>query len=216
MPNLVDEINQILGIDESYKATDRMWQIIYDRSLRESKMRELLELFKGDVSFDWFREYYEEEQAERKSKKQDFTPQELTELLNRLGGNANRSYDVCCGTGGITITKWNMDRLKHSPFEYRPSQYLYFCDDLSDKTIPFLLFNLAVRGANAIVRQVDVLTLNCKGVWFVFNERDDILGFSTINLFPYSEKVEQVFGVKFIEKKYKKLIESEVSEYDHI
>ena len=216
MPNLVDEINQILGIDESYKATDRMWQIIYDRSLRESKMRELLELFKGDVSFDWFREYYEEEQAERKSKKQDFTPQELTELLNRLGGNANRSYDVCCGTGGITITKWNMDRLKHSPFEYRPSQYLYFCDDLSDKTIPFLLFNLAVRGANAIVRQVDVLTLNCKGVWFVFNEIDDILGFSTINLFPYSEKVEQVFGVKFIEKKYKKLIESEVSEYDHI
>lgn len=206
--NYVKQINKILNIDESYKATDRMWEIIYNRNLREQKMRELLKLFDYDVSFDWFKDYFEQEQAERKTKKQDFTPQCITKLLSKLVGHSSKNYDVCCGTGGITITKWYDDMTSKTVFEYSPSDYMYYCEELSDRAIPFLLFNLAVRGMNALVIQCDVLTRQSKGVWFIFNEEDNYLGFSTINLMPYNSEVEKEFNINFIEQKYKSLIES--------
>ena len=121
----VKTINEVLGITESYKATDRMLEIIYDRELREKIMKQLLEIFDYDVSYDWFRYYFEKEQAERKTKKQDFTPQCLTELVSKLVGNASINYDVCCGTGGITITKWYQDQQSKTVFDYQPSDYIY-------------------------------------------------------------------------------------------
>lgn len=209
-------INEILGITESYKATYRMLEIIYDRQLREEKMRELLEAFDYDVSYDWFRDYFEQEQAERTTKKQDFTPQGVTELVSRLVGTANKNYDCCCGTGGITITKWHQDKQYKSIFSYFPSDYIYHCEELSDRAIPFLLFNLAIRGMNAVVCQCDALTRECQGVWFIYNEKNDILGFSTINLMPYTEKIEKVFKVKFTENKYEPLIESRKPELSEV
>lgn len=214
--NFIKTINDILGINESYKATDRMWEIIYDKSLREKIMKQLLRMFEYDVSYDWFRDYFEKEQAERKTKKQDFTPQCLTELLSQIVGNSKVNYDSCCGTGGITITKWYQDMLSKTVFDYQPSDYMYFCEELSDRAIPFLLFNLAIRGMNAIVIQCDVLSRQSKGVWFVYNEKNDYLSFSTINLMPYTEAVEKEFRIKFIEQKYKPLVESKKPILDEV
>lgn len=206
--NIVKTINEVLGITESYKATDKMLEIICNRELREKIMKKLLDIFDYDVSYDWFRIYFEQEQAERKTKKQDFTPQCLTELINKLVGSSSINYDICCGTGGITITKWHQDQQSKTVFDYQPSDYIYYCEELSDRAIPFLLFNLAIRGMNAIVCHCDVLTRQCYGVWFVYNEKNDYLAFSTINLMPYNEAVEKEFRVKFIEQKYKTLVES--------
>lgn len=45
-----------------------------DREQRDAIYKELLSVNHHDMSFDWFRQLYEEEFAQRKKQKQDFTP----------------------------------------------------------------------------------------------------------------------------------------------
>lgn len=168
---MIEKINKILNIDDSYKAPERVMNMLYNKKEREKVCKELLKLFNNDVSCDWFREYYEQEQAERKTKKQDFTPQCVTELVSKIVGNKAPSYDCCSGTGGITISKWYNDCLQENPFSYNPAEHLYVCEELSDRATPFLLLNLIIRGMNAIVIQCDVLTRQCKGIFFIYNQK---------------------------------------------
>lgn len=205
---MIEKINNLLEINDSYKAPEKLLQILYDKSKREIICKLLLKLFDYDVSYDWFREYYEQEQAERKSKKQDFTPQCVTELVSKIVGSTATTYDCCCGTGGITISKWHNDCLQVNPLTYNPSEHLYVCEELSDRAIPFLLLNLIIRGMNAIVIQCDVLTRECKGIFFIYNQSNDFLNFSDFNVMPYSKEIEQEFKVKFNEFRYVGHIES--------
>lgn len=195
--NVVDVINELLEINDSYQAPSRLWEILYDRPRREALFLRFLDAFNYDVSYDWFHEYFQEEHADRKKKKQDFTPNELSDLLSMLvGAGKGVSYDVAAGTGGITIRKWHADRLKTSPFFYRPSDYFYVCEELSDRAVPFLLFNLLIRGMNAVVLHGDTLTrTKVKGVFFVQNDTDDHMRFSSLNLMPYSEAVAREFMI---------------------
>lgn len=194
--DLVYEINKLLGVKESYQAPDALMKILYDKDRREALARSLLSLFNYDVSKDWFHTYFQDEHADRKKKKQDFTPDGVAELTARLTGGGFSRCDIASGTGGLTIKTWHNDRLKHTPFDYRPSYYFYHCEELSDRALPFLLFNLAVRGMNATVIHGDTLSRRgVKGVFFVQNDYDNHLRFSSINLMPYSEPVRKAFGI---------------------
>lgn len=194
--DLVYEINKLLGVKESYQAPDALMKILYDKDRREALARSLLSLFNYDVRYDWFHAYFQDEYADRKKKKQDFTPDEVAELTARLTGGGFNRCDIAAGTGGLTIKSWHNDRLKHSPFDYRPSYYLYHCEELSDRALPFLLFNLAIRGMNATVLHGDALSRRgVKGVFFVQNDYDDHLRFSSINLMPYNDAVRKAFGI---------------------
>lgn len=206
---MVDKINTILKIDESFKAPKRVMDILYDKEEREKVIKELLKVFDNDVSYDWFRQYYEEEQADRKKSKQDFTPQCVTELLSKLAGDKFPTYDCCSGTGGIIISKWYNDCMLESPFKYNPSNHLYICEEYSDRAIPFLLLNLIIRGMNAAVIQCDVLTRECKGIFFIDNQQNDFLKFSNFNVMPYSEENAEYFKVKFTDYRYAPHIESQ-------
>lgn len=190
-------INEIFGVKESYQAPDALMSILYDKERRERVFREMLELFDYDVTYDWFHEYFQDEHADRKKKKQDFTPGGLAELVAQLTtGDGFTTCDIAAGTGGLTIKAWHGDRLKHSPFDYRPSMYLYHCEELSDRALPFLLFNLAIRGMNATVLHGDALSRRgVKGVFFVQNDYNDHLRFSSINLMPYNDTVRKEFGI---------------------
>lgn len=151
------KMNELLGVNDSYKAPEAMLKILYDKDSREKLMKQML-LESSDVSEDRFKEYFENEHEDRKAKKQDFTPPSISKLMARLIGDNNETctfYDGCAGTVGLTIAQWDNDRMQHSPFDYRPSWYFYTCEELSDRAIPFLLFNLALRGANALVIQCE-------------------------------------------------------------
>lgn len=209
LKGIVKIINEFLEIDDSYKAPEAVMNILYDKDKRENLFRKMLPFFQYDVSYDWFREYYESEQAERKSKKQDFTPQCITELVSKIVGNNNKyTYDCCCGTGGITISKWYNDCMQSDPLKYFPSQHIYFCEELSDKAIPFLIFNCLIRGMNAIIIQCDVLTRDAKGVFFIYNEQDNYLGFSNFNVMPYTIEMEEEFNIHYTGQYYKDHIEN--------
>lgn len=194
-----ETINKILGITETYKASDTLLKLMMDKEERERIFRLFLEE-EWDVSYDWFHTYFQEEQADRKVKKQDFTPQSIAKLLTALtGSNVNGGgmrLDVASGTGGLIIDRWHQDRMSHSPFEYKPSMYFYQCEELSDRALPFLLFNLSIRGMNATVVHGDTLTREINQVYFIQNDNDDYLQFSSINIMPQNAIVEREFDVR--------------------
>ncbi|KZE78231.1 methylase [Paenibacillus elgii] len=203
-------INQMLGINDSYQAPAQIMKILYDRKRREEVFMKFLEAFNFDVSYDWFYEYFQDEHADRIRKKQDFTPKGVADLIVALAGSEGPTYDCASGTGGITIRKWQADRMKTSLYEYKPSNYLYMCEEISDRAIPFLLFNTLIRGMNAIVIHCDVLSRNTYGVFFVQNDKDNPMQFSSLNVMPYSKGVADFLRLKFVEERYKPLIESKV------
>lgn len=193
--------NELFGIDDSYKAPSALWAILRDKEKREDLFRETLELHRCDVGYDWFHEYFQDEHADRKEKKQDFTPGSVSQLLSALVGDAepgNTYYEPCAGTGGITLAKWDADRRSTPFFDYVPSMFLYQVEELSDRAIPFLLFNLAIRGINASVVHGDVLSRkDAKGAFLVQNELDNHLGFSGIYTMPYNDDSADYFSVKW-------------------
>ena len=202
-------INELLEIEDSRDAPEKLMKILFDKEKREKIFTKFLQQ-NADLSYDWFRKYFEDEQAERKSKKQDFTPQCVTEILPKLiKCHKGITYDCCCGTGGIIISKWWDDCLQKNIFEYNPSEYLYYCEEYSNRAIPFLLFNLIIRGMNAIVIQCDVLTREAKGVFFIYNSSNDYLHFSDFNILPYNKEVEKEFNIHFKNYNYDEHIESE-------
>ncbi|URZ06461.1 N-6 DNA methylase [Clostridium felsineum] len=202
------EINRMLGITESYKAPKTIMDILYDHEKREKIFLEFLKVYSNDVSYDWFHEYFENEHSDRKEKKQDFTPNSVSDILTKVVDTKEGTvYDVASGTGGIIIRKWWDECSKSTPFSYRPSEHLYCCEELSDRAIPFLLFNLMIRGMNAIVLHCDILSRECKGIFFVNNAKDDLLSFSSLNLMPYTKNVEDYFEVKFTNFRYPSITE---------
>lgn len=198
----IDEWNALLGIADSYEAPAALLAILRDKDRREALFREALEAHNYDVTYDWFHRYFQDEHADRAEKKQDFTPNSVASLLSGIVSGDRKEgdtyYEPAAGTGGILIRQWQADRIRHSPFDYTPSMYLYQAEELSDRAIPFLLFNLALRGINASVVHVDVLSRKAaKGAWLVQNTRDDFLAFSDIHLFPYDDASADYFNVEW-------------------
>lgn len=208
--------NKLLGISESYQAPQALLKVLYNKKKREQLMKKVLEEVNYDVDEDIFRDYFQEEHADRKVKKQDFTPRSLSKLTRALIGDTSESdgmfYEGCAGTGSMTIAAWDADRKQHSPFDYRPSWYFYVCEELSERAIPFLVFNLALRGMNAVVVHCDVLSREAYGVFYIQNDKDDHLSFSSINILEKNDAVANAglyFPLKWSNKiTYKTHIES--------
>jgi len=66
-----------------------------------------------------------------------------------------------------------------------------------------------IRGMNAIVVHCDVLSRKSKGCFFVQNERDDHLQFSSLNVMPYSQATADFLRVEWDDVVlYEPLVES--------
>lgn len=184
-------INEQLGISDSYQAPEALLKILYNKEVREQIFLNFLAEYEGDVSYDWFTLYFQQEHADRKNKKQDFTPNSVATILSELTSsddNGSLIYDAPAGTGGLLINKWNNERMESNPLDYKPGWYLHVAEDLSERAIPFLLFNMMVRGMNAVVSHCDVLTREAFDTFFIQNDKDDHLSFSNINLIPYPDE----------------------------
>lgn len=207
-------VNQILNIDDAFKAPGRMMELMLDSKKRVETFRKFLHV-STDMSFDWFHEYFEDEQAERKSKKQDFTPQSIAVLMNQLVSDSGKEkgvyYEPAAGTGGILIERWWQDclndpvhltpkRRKQFPgasiFTYDPRLYWYQAEELSDRAIPFLIFNMAIRGMNGVAVQIDVLSRIAKDAYFIRNDTDNFLAFSEVIKLPHTQDFMDELHIK--------------------
>ncbi len=194
----VEVINKLIGVNDSYKAPEKLMSIMLNKEAREKLFRSFLEI-ETDVNEDWFHKYFQDEHADRKVKKQDFTPVSITQLLSELSVTNNDNgmrLDVAAGTGGLTINKWNTDRMNIKFFEYKLSMFMYVCEELSDRAIPFLLFNLAIRGMDAVVLHGDTLTREFNECYFIQNDYDNFLGFSSVNIMPQSISVMKMYDIR--------------------
>lgn len=142
------EINEIFGITESYQLPEKLMSILMDFKQRT----ELFEKFNGlDLSHDFFTRYFQEQHSNRENMMQDFTPQELCDVVVNTLGEYSDCLDVCAGTGGLTISAW-----KKNP------DANYYVEELSGRAYPILLFNLAIRNIKGYVINKDVLTKEFK------------------------------------------------------
>jgi len=104
------------------------------------------ELVDGDLSIDWLQMIYQYYQADRKVKKQDYTPKTLAKMVSRLIGDPEIIIDLCAGSGALAIQKWNDN--------HNQNFKLY---EIDSNVIPYLLFNMAVRNIDCDVMESDAL-----------------------------------------------------------
>lgn len=140
-----EQINRILNITESFQLPERLLSLMLSDQRNDIFDRFLM--IEDDLSFDWFTDYFQEEHSNRNAMMQDFTPRELAGLLPRLSKSANTILDICAGTGGLSIAAWNINR--NAFFE---------CDEISERALPLLLFNMAIRNTEAYIVNKNVLS----------------------------------------------------------
>lgn len=190
--NILSEVNLILGIKDSYQAPERVLALVTgdDKSQRNKVYYELAELFGSDYSRDWFWEYFQEEHADRRQNKQDFTPPCIASVIHNVlhdrfskdCGNDGITYDPAAGTGQLVIRDWWLSRKGQMPWEYKPMDHLVVCAELSVKTIPFLLLNLSIRGICGMVFHANSMTNDIYQVYVLVNEKNDPLHYSDVTL----------------------------------
>lgn len=189
---------RLLGIDEPYQAPARVMEIVTsDEHERNEVYVRMLDAYDYDVTYDWFHEFYEDENAERKKNKQDFTPTCLARLTSELIGYSDGVvYEPSAGTGGMLISRWETERKRHHPLEYSPMMQWFVAEDMSDRAIPFLLLNLSIRGINANVLHINTLTRQCKAAYLVENARNDMMTFSDVIELPKNDKCMEAFDIR--------------------
>lgn len=211
----VKTVNKLLGIDDAFKAPTKMMELMLDSKKREETFKKFLKI-ETDMSYEWFNEYFSDEQAERKTKKQDFTPTSVSNLVAQLvGKDKSTYYEPAAGTGSMLIAKWWNDRLKNplykrpetdnqlikvltsSVFTYDPRAYWYQVEELSDRAYPFLIFNMAIRGMNGVAIQCDSLTRQAKRAYFIRNDSDNYLGFSEVIEIPKNDIFAKILNVNW-------------------
>ena len=170
-------VNDIMNLP---KAVEAVIQRPIDE--RNEIYREFLRLNDYDMGRDWFQRVYEEEFSQRKNQGQDFTPIEATELCAMLAGveTAHSVHEPTAGTGQMIISAWWTWARKRIPWEAFPSLFPVTVWEILDRTIPFLLFNLSIRGIMGYVYHGDTLENTVKRKYILLNRTDDVLGFSEI------------------------------------
>lgn len=191
------QINAILEVNESYKQPAKLLKLMLDEKTRVETFKKFFEL-ETDMSFEWFQEAYEIEHAERKDKKQDFTPRSIGKLLNAISQkeSAHHYYEVACGNGGILIQAWQKHRINGNFWGYNPMEYWYQVEELSDRSLPFLIFNMAIRGMNGAILHGDSLTREFRDVYFIRNMSSQYGPFSEVIVMPKTKALMQEYDIR--------------------
>ena len=102
-----------------------------------------------DLSKDYLQMIFQYYMADRKEKMQDYTPSCLGKLCANLLNvqNAKSCYDMCAGSGSLTVQVWNLNK-----------DISFICEELDENVIPFLLLNLLMRNVSAVVINGNILT----------------------------------------------------------
>lgn len=177
-----DDCSRIFNVEDIINLPQAAMDIVMgDRERRDAVYRELLSVNRYDMSFDWFRQLYEEEFAQRKKQKQDFTPVEVSEIVAKIAlPTVGTIHEPTAGTGGLIISAWWEQCRRAIPWDYYPSQHMISVWELSDRAIPLLLLNLSIRGIMGYVYHGDVLEGTVKARYILLNRSDDALGFSDV------------------------------------
>lgn len=116
---------------------------------KDTVLSSYVEMIGGDLETDELQKIFQYHYADRKDKCQDYTPKSIAKLCaaeTEIDGLV--VYDLCAGSGALTIQKWAQN----------PSK-TFICEELDERVIPLLLFNMAVRNMSGYVIHRNALTL---------------------------------------------------------
>lgn len=100
-----------------------------------------------DDTKDWLQALWQYYEADRTEKKQDYTSKSLCKLVASLAGKADTVYDCCGGSGALTKAFIDMHGTKN-----------VLVEELDERVIPFLLFNLCLHNVSGYVVNGNVLS----------------------------------------------------------
>lgn len=150
LKELYNKTLELFGADNAKDLGDCLMKALNN----EEKEDDFCEMVGGELSKDWLQMVYQYYLADRKKKKQDYTPKSIAKLMGALVGTAESCIDLCAGSGALTIQKW---------MENPDQEFVLYEADAN--VIPYLLFNLAVRNISATVFLSDVLQNDIKDRW---------------------------------------------------
>ncbi len=150
-----EAILEICGVKEVFEVPQVLMKKLF--SHEQSDLLNRIAVIYGDRQLDQFRDFFQEEGADRKKLKQDYTPDGVAELLARVSVSGKSLADICAGTGSLAIQYLN----------YHPDVEFVRCEEFSAKVIPFLLINLAIRKIDAEVIHGDSLTRELFAVYAI-------------------------------------------------
>ena len=140
-----ETVNEILGITESYKMPDTLNNLLFDQEKR-TKLFDRLMAVGEPLDHDWFTEYFQTEHGDRDKLKQDYTPDCICEIASGVSKIQGVVADICAGTGGLTLKMWQKGAKE------------FYCIEFSERAIPILLTNLAIRNMKGTVVHGDALS----------------------------------------------------------
>nr|DAP09446.1 MAG TPA: N-6 DNA Methylase [Caudoviricetes sp.] len=139
------DILDILEIKEEYQIQGALIKVLFSES-KNAFLDKFMQLG-FDLSNDFIRDIFEQEVANRKSLKQDYTPSCICSLISKLCNKQDEVLDVCSGVGSLSLKINANNNARNFVFE-----------EISDMSISLLLLNLAIRNMSADVYKKDVLT----------------------------------------------------------
>lgn len=146
------DLKKELNVREAYLVPGALMEAIFN----PEKLANLIDKYPKDLSTEHFREFFMETQSDRKGDKQDYTPDSITEIVSKIIGSTDNLLDIAGGIGGLTVKMWNQNKNTQIVVE-----------EISSASIPFLLFNLIVRNANAAVIYGNTLERVAKEVYLI-------------------------------------------------
>jgi len=168
LKTLTDQFMEKIGIDSTANLPDVLMGAVL--SGKVDVYEAYLEVF-PDLSKDHLRQIWQFFESDRDELKQDYTAASIAKLIAKYTNGSKTTYDQCAGSGALTIAAWNLNKDAE-----------FICEELDDRVIPILLFNLAVRNCNAIVINRDVLTQKDGKAWAVTKGRNK---FSAVSELPW-------------------------------
>ena len=150
---LTDKTLKLFKAKNTKELLSKMMHTVESNDLQiYEKFTEMVE----ESSTDWLQKIFQYYEADRKEKKQDYTPASLAKLTAKLSGDADVVIDMCAGSGALTIQRWN---LNHG------TKFILY--EIDKNIIPVLLFNMAVRNIECVVHQSDVLQQETISTWYI-------------------------------------------------
>jgi len=153
LSELISKTKIIFGFNDMRDLKEKLFECVVTNDFDKY---EAFHVLVGDLSVDWLQKIFQYYEADRKEKKQDYTPKSLAELLGALVGDSETIIDMCAGSGALTIQKWNMDKEK----------YFVLCE-FDENVMPFLIFNMAIRNIKCEIHRTDVLSGEIFKTWKV-------------------------------------------------
>ena len=152
MKSISELLMTFFNVTEGYQLIEK----ISDQLSEQAKRTEFFDYLIAngvDLSTDFLRDFFQSEHGDRNRLKQDYTPDSVCEIIASQVKDAKNVADICAGTGALSI----------AVLRRNPTAYLHV-EELSDRAMPFLLTNLAIRNVSAEVVHCDVLTQRVKAV----------------------------------------------------